>query len=388
MSDLVRTQLAADADPLVVKVGTRVLTLPSGELDEARVQALSEQLVAIGAGVDRRVVLVSSGAVGAGIGRLGLGQRPTDLAGLQAAAAVGQSRLIEAYNQALSKHGRHAAQVLLTSDDLNDRRRYLNVRNTLRSLFEFGAIPIVNENDTVRTDELSRNIADNDHLAAMLANQLHAPLLVILTDVDGLFDGRPELDDSELIEMVDVVNEGAMAKVEEGAAKPGANLSKGGMSSKLRAAQVATTAGGSVVLANGRRDNILVDLMAGKPLGTLIPGQGGLVSARKRWIGWAAHPQGELTLDDGAVRAVREQGSSLLSVGLTAVSGEFEKGDAVSLCDAQGQEFARGLTNYSADDLRKIMGQPTDRIAEILGRMPYAEAVHRNDLTLLGRVAL
>lgn len=384
MPDLARQQVAADADPLVVKVGTRVLTLPDGSLDEQRVAALAKQLAAIGAGKDRRVVLVSSGAVGAGIGRLGLTKRPTDVAGLQAAAAVGQSRLIEAYNQALSLHGRHAAQVLLTADDMHDRRRYLNVRNTLRALFEFGAIPIVNENDTVRTEELARTLCDNDHLAAMVANLLHAPLLVILTDVEGLYDGDPAADGSAVVGMVDEIGRDTFSMVSSGKQGAGPSLSTGGMSSKLRAAQIATTAGGSVILASGRRENVLADILAGEPIGTLLPGHGGLMSAKKRWIGWAADPRGKLTLDEGAVRAIVTQGRSLLSIGVVSVEGDFDKGDAVSLCTPTGDEVARGLTNYSADDLRQIAGQPTEMIVGILGRKPYTEAVHRDSLTLLG----
>ena len=383
MPDLARQQVAADADPLVVKVGTRVLTLPDGTLDESRVTAMAEQLIAIGAGSQRRVVLVSSGAVGAGIGRLGLDQRPNDLAGLQAAAAVGQSRVIEAYNHAFSAHGRHAAQVLLTSDDMHDRQRYLNVRNALRSLFEYGAIPIVNENDTVRTEELSQTIGDNDRLAAMVANLLHAPLLVILTDVEGLYDGHPDDDDSTLIDLVDEIDSQTLSKVTGSANDKGIELSTGGMSSKLRAARIATTAGGSVLLANGRRDNVLVDILAGESLGTLIPGQGELLNARKRWIGWAAQPNGILSLDMGAVKAVTEQGGSLLPVGITKVEGEFDKGDVVSMHNLAGEEIARGYTNYCAEDLSKIIGQPTENLADILGRKPHTEAVHRDDLTLL-----
>lgn len=385
MSDLVRQEIATEADPIVVKVGTRVLTHPSGELDESRVADLAEQLIAIGAGKERRIVLVSSGAVGAGIGRLGLKKRPTDLASLQAAAAIGQSHLIEIYNGAFGKQGHYAAQVLLTADIVDDRQRYLNVRNTLRSLFDFGAIPIVNENDTVRTDELSRNVGDNDRLAAMVANLLHAPLLIILSDVEGLYDGDPNDPQSKVITTVDSIDDDTLAHV-MGPNHSGIALSKGGMASKLEATQIVTGAGHHVILANGRRPNVLVDLLNGEPLGTLLVGQGNLVNARKRWIGWAVQPKGSLSLDAGAVRAVEERGSSLLPVGIARVNGTFENGDVVSLCDESGEEIARGLTNYASTDLWKIVGEPTERVAEILGRMPYVEAVHRNNLTLVRRV--
>lgn len=383
MPDLARQQLARDADPLVVKVGTRCLARPDGSLDEAQVEAIAEQLVKIGAGTTRRVVLVSSGAVGAGIGLLKLPERPTDLSSLQAAAAVGQSHLIEAYNRAFQEHGMLAAQVLLTADDINDRRRYLNFRNAIRALFEYGAIPIVNENDTVRTAELARTVGDNDQLAAMVTNALRAPLLVILTDVEGLYDGDPSDSDSQVIGMVDSIDEKTTGFAISGIDKPGPVLSKGGMRSKLQAAQIATHAGESVILANGRRPNVLVDLMAGEPLGTLIPGLGGRMAERKRWIGSAAQPIGALTLDDGAVRAITQQGKSLLPIGVKAVTGVFDKGDLVSLIDEQGTEVARGLTNYDSTEMEQILGQPSEAIAGILGRAPYSVAVHRNDLALV-----
>jgi glutamate 5-kinase len=383
MPDLTRLQLARDADPLVVKVGTRCLAMPDGTLDERQVEAIAEQLVKIGAGTTRRVVLVSSGAVGAGIGLLKLTERPTDLASLQAAAAIGQSHLIEAYNRAFQKHGLIAAQILLTADDINDRRRYLNLRNAIRALFEYGAIPIVNENDTVRTNELAKTVGDNDQLAAMVTNALRAPLLVLLTDVEGLYDGDPSDANSRVIGLVEAIDDSTTNLAVSGTHKAGPILSKGGMRSKLQAASIATHAGESVILANGRRPNILVDLMAGEPLGTLIPGQGGRLGERKRWIGSAARPIGALTLDAGAVRALTQQGKSLLPIGVKAVTGVFDKGDLVSLEDEQGVEVARGLTNYDSADMAKIKGQSTEAIATILGRAPYSVAVHRNDLALV-----
>lgn len=382
MIDLTRQQIASDAHLVVVKVGTRCLARPDGSLDEDQVEAIAKQLVMIGAGTTRRVVLVSSGAVGAGIGLLGLPKRPTDLPSLQAAAAIGQSHVIEAYNRAFQEHGLLAAQVLLTADDINDRRRYLNVRNALLALFDFGAIPIVNENDTVRTVELARTVGDNDHLAAMVTNLIRAPLMIILTDVEGLYDGHPDDEDSSVIGMVHAIDE----KTEEfvsNKSREGPSLSTGGMASKLAAVQIATQAGESVILANGRRPNILVDLMAGEPLGTLIPGQGVQVTERKRWIGYAAQPVGAVTLDAGAVRAVEKQGRSLLPVGMTKVTGLFQKGDLISLLDDKGEEIGRGLTNYSSGDMTKLCGVPSEQIEEVLGRAPYTVAIHRNDLTLV-----
>lgn len=382
MPELTRQTVAYDADPIVVKVGTRVLTLPDGRLDESRIASLSDQLCQIGAGKKRQVVLVSSGAVGAGIGRLGLSKRPTDLAGLQAAAAVGQSHVIEAYNQAFAKYETHVAQVLLTADDLNDRRRYLNVRNTIHALFEYGAMPIVNENDTVRTEELSRNVGDNDRLAAMVANLIDASLLVILSDVEGLYDGDPSDPLSKIIPVIDDINNKTLDLVCPMKQGEGPVLSRGGMASKLESAQVVTRAGGSVIIAGGKVPNVLVDLMEGKRIGTLLLGEGGILNARKRWIGWAALPQGKLVLDAGAVKAVESNGSSLLSVGIASVVGRFDKGDIIALCDVNGIEIARGLTNYSSQDLAKIIGLSTEEAANVLGRSAYSVAIHRNDLAL------
>lgn len=382
MLDPLRQEIATAADTVVVKVGTRVLTRADGALDPTRVVAIAEQLAELMA-AGRRVVLVSSGAVGAGIGRLQLKQRPTDLAQLQAIAAVGQSCLIESYNRALELHGRHAAQVLLSADDFNDRARYLNVRNTIFALFRFGAVPIINENDTVRVDELQRNFGDNDRLAAMVTNLIRAPLLILLSDVEGLYDGDPRLPASKIIPTVDDVDR-AIARYVAQVDRPGeVQLSLGGMASKLEAARIATASGESVVIASGTRPNVIREILAGKLVGTLVLAKGRAVASRKRWIGWTAPQRGRLTLDAGAARAIAEQGRSLLAVGITQVEGTFSKGDAVALCDESGRELARGLSNYSAADLCRIKGQSTERFAEILGHCPYQEIVHRDHLTLV-----
>jgi glutamate 5-kinase len=370
-------QLVRKADTIVVKVGTRTLTLADGRLDTAQVESLATQLVSL---VDsgKRVALVSSGAVGAGIGRLGLSRRPTDLAELQAVAAIGQSCLIEAYNRTLQPLGRHAAQVLLTTDDFDDRTRYLNVRNTIFALFRLGAIPIINENDTVRVDELQRNFGDNDRLAAMVTNLLRAPLLVLLTDVDGVLTKD---DPPNVIPQINL-NE-ADGDWIRGEKQCGIRLGTGGMASKLEAARIATMAGEQVVIANGHRQDVLSQIAAGEPVGTLLVGPGETVNSRKRWIGWAARSQGRLTIDDGACQAVTKRGSSLLSVGVRSVDGQFHKGDVVSLVDCTGRELARGLTNYSAAELRLIAGHATDRITSLLGHTPYDEVIHRDHLALV-----
>ncbi|MEX2308662.1 MAG: glutamate 5-kinase [Pirellulales bacterium] len=384
MLDPVRQEIAATSKTVVVKVGTRVLTHDDGTLDNDRLTAIAEQIVQL-MDEKRRVVLVSSGAVGAGIGRLRLSQRPADLAHLQAVAAVGQSRLIESYNRALEVHGRHAAQILLTADDLNDRMRYLNVRNTLLALFQYGALPIINENDTVRVDELQRNVGDNDRLAAMVTNLLRAPLLVLLSDVEGLFDRHPSDPDARVIPQVTQIDAALRDFQRQPAFRDSANyLSRGGMASKLEAARLAVAAGESVVIANGRRPNVLVDILAGQTVGTLILAQGPSVNSRKRWIGLTAQPCGRLLLDAGAQQAIEHQGRSLLAIGVRRVEGIFQKGDVVALCRDDGVEFARGLINYGSEEMRRIVGQPRDRVVEILGHRPYDEVVHRDNLAILG----
>lgn len=379
MPDLLRQEIAATADTIVVKVGTRVLSRPDGRLDEEHITRLAEELNQIRE-LGRRVVLVSSGSVGAGMGRLGLSRRPTDLAQLQAVAAVGQTNLIETYDRTFRKHGRHAAQVLLTAEDTQDRTRYLNVRNTLISLLDFGAIPIINENDTVAVEELMTTFGDNDRLAALVTNLLRAPLLVILSDVDGLFDGDPTNPESKLVSTVPRLDDSVRALVCDVAT----GISKGGMASKLEAARMVTAAGENAIIANGHQSDVLRRILAGELVGTLLLAEGKSVSPRKRWIGFSALPCGKLHLDSGAVRAVTSQGRSLLAIGIVDAEGEFDKGDVVALCDENGKEIARGLTNYRANEIQQIKGLKSERIAQVLGHRPYEEVIHRDNLTLVG----
>ena len=381
MTDLVRQEIMTAADTVVVKVGSRVLTREDGALDDSRVAAVADQLARLRLD-GRKVVLVSSGAVAAGIGRLGWKRRPTDLAELQAAAAVGQSRLIESYNKALAPHGLNAAQILLTAEDLQHRTRYLNTRNTLNALFRCGAIPIINENDTVAVDELQISFGDNDRLAALVTNLLRAPLMILLSDVEGVYDRNPAEPGAQLMSVITHLDAAdSFAKDSVGPAR--IQLSRGGMGSKLRAARIAAAAGESVVIAAGRRPNVLLDILAGVEVGTLILAEGRTVASRKRWIGWSATPRGKLLLDAGAAKAVQSNGKSLLAVGVRGVEGNFAKGDVVSICDPAGAEFARGLSNYSSTQMTTIAGQPTDRIAELLGHCPYDEAIHRDNLVVL-----
>ncbi len=379
MIDLVRSEIAAGATTIVVKVGTRVLTHEGGLLNQDRVASLAGEIAAI-TDAGRKVALVSSGAVAAGMGRLGLKKRPDDLAQLQAVAAVGQSHLIETYDRALRRYNRHAAQLLLTADDLQHRTRYLNVRNTLLELFRHGAVPVINENDTVSVDELQISFGDNDRLAAMVTNLLLAPLLVLLSDVDGLFDGDPDDPRSRIIPTVPRLDDAvaALARPKSG------GVGKGGMASKLAAAKIATSSGENVIIASGHRAGVLGEILAGLPVGTLFLPQGQSIASRKRWIGHAIRPAGALMLDAGARRAIENDGRSLLAIGITEVSGMFKKGDVVTLCDASGVEFARGLTNFPSDELALVLGRKSSEFAEILGHRRYDEVIHRDNLVLSG----
>jgi glutamate 5-kinase len=378
MTDLLRQEIATAASMMVVKVGTRVLTREDGRLNEERVAQLAEELHQV-MSTGRRVCLVSSGAVGAGMGRLGLTARPTDVSHLQAVAAVGQSVLVEAYERCLGLFGRHAAQILLTADDLDNRTSYLNARNTILTLMvEYGAVPIINENDTVSVEELQTTFGDNDRLAAIVTNLVQAPLLVLLSDVEGLYDGDPRDPASSLIPTIERLDPSVFELVRD--RKTG--LSKGGMASKLRAAHQVTLAGGNVIIASGRRPGSLAKIIAGEPVGTLVLAQGGTIPAWKRWIGFTVQPRGHLVLDAGAREAVQHRGRSLLAAGILKVVGRFNKGDVVALRDTQGIEFARGLTNYASDDIQRIRGLKTGEIAETLGHCPYDEVIHRDNMVV------
>jgi len=377
MIDPVRQEVLAEAHTLVVKVGTNVLAGTDGTLDPARIQALADGLQHVRS-AGRKVALVSSGAIGAGVGRLGLGKRPTDLRHLQACAAVGQSFLMRAYEECLSRAGIPTAQILLTAGDFDNRTRYLNARNTINTLLEWDCLPIINENDTVSVAEI--RFGDNDHLAAMVTNLLRAPLLVLLTNVDGLFAADPRIDpDAKVVHTVPYID----AEVLGMAGGSRSTLGSGGMRSKLRAARLATAAGESVIIANGSVPDILHHILAGESVGTLFLPHGSSLKSKKRWLGFTAQPKGKLVTDAGARTAVQNQGRSLLPIGVVGVSGVFHKGDVVALCDAEGVEFARGLTNYSADDARKICGLRTEQVAEVLGALPYEEVVHRDNLVVI-----
>jgi glutamate 5-kinase len=374
--NLVRDDVVLSAHTWIVKVGSSVLTGSDGTLDTARVGHLAEQISAINA-TGRRVALVSSGAVGAGIGQLGLSRRPDNLRQLQAAAAVGQAFLIRAYDEGLRRHGRHAAQLLLTHEDFDSRPRYLNMRNTLTALFEYNAVPIINENDTISVDEIK--FGDNDRLAAMVTNLLRAPLLVILSVVDGLYRSDPGASgEGEVVPLVAHLDEAVLALAGDSRSAGGT----GGMRSKLQAARLVTQAGGSVVIASGKTPEPLTRILAGETVGTLFLARGATQAARKRWIGLTARPRGHLVVDAGARRALETGTKSLLAIGVLEVVGDFEKGDVVGVVDIDGREFARGLSNYATAEALPIRGLRTEQAREVLGTALYDEVIHKDNLVL------
>lgn len=369
-----RKSLLNSAETLVVKVGSRVLSTTQGELDIERIECLANQLIDI-AESGMKVALVSSGAVAAGMGKLNLKQRPSDLAHLQAIASVGQAHLIQAYENFFASRDRHAAQILLTAEDLDDRKRYLNVRNTLTTLLGMGATPIINENDSVAVDELQTTFGDNDRLAAMVAGLFTRPALVILSDVDGVYENPDEKIVCPLVERVDESVFGLVGSSTSG-------VGKGGMQSKLKAAQFATRSGAPVVIANGRHPTVLTSLLRGDELGTLFLPQSRSLAPRKRWIGFTAQTTGSIVCDAGAIRALKSNGPSLLAIGISKVMGTFEKGDVVSICNPDGSEVARGLTNYDYRELGRIRGLRSQAIADVLGHCPYEEVIHRDNMVL------
>ena len=370
-----RRAVIDSAKTIVVKVGTNVLSKDDDTLDLDRIESLCDQVLRI-LDSGRKVVMVSSGAIGAGMGLLKLKHRPKDLPHLQAAAAVGQAHLIRLYNDCLQRRGYSAAQLLLTANDFKSRARYLNVRNTLNTLFEYKVVPIINENDTVSIAEIK--FGDNDQLAAMVTGLLDSPLLVILSVVAGLYDGDPAKSGSKLIPLVASWDDALRTLAVESKSARGT----GGMQSKLDAVRIATAVGEDVIIADGTQPRVLDDILSGKDIGTLFLGKHKAVPAWKRWIGFTVKPKGRFRLDAGARRAVEHQGKSLLAAGIKSVVGEFARGEVVALEDEHGEEFARGLTNFDSREVHSIAGKKTTEIAKILGDMPYAEVIHRDNLVV------
>jgi glutamate 5-kinase len=359
---------------VVVKIGSALLTNDGRGLCVEGLDAWVAQIAALRAD-GREVVLVSSGAVAEGMTRLGWKERPDDLHKLQAAAAVGQMGLVQAYEQRFRTHNLQTAQILLGHDDISARDRYLNARGTLLTLLELGVVPVVNENDTVVTDEI--RFGDNDTLAALVANLIDADTLVILTDQRGLFAEDPRKNPAaELISVADVAD-GKLDVMVGGSAGV---LGRGGMLTKLRAARLASRSGANTVIVGGREDRVLDRVFAGEHLGTLLLSGQRPIAARKKWLAGQLQLRGKLQLDDGAVRVLRQQGRSLLPVGVVAVNGQFARGDLVMCVDAEGNEVARGLVNYNTEDARKLLGLSSARIAEALGYIAEPELIHRDNL--------
>ena len=364
----------------VVKIGSALLTADGRGLDQSAMAVWVEQMVALHA-VGIELVLVSSGAVAAGMSRLGWLERPSATHELQAAAAVGQMGLVQAWESSFARHGRHTAQVLLTHDDLADRKRYLNARTTLRTLIGLGVIPVINENDTVVTDEI--RFGDNDTLAALVANLVEADLLVILTDRDGMFDADPRHNPEAALIFEARADDPALDAVAGGT---GGALGRGGMQTKLRAARLAARSGAYTMIVGGRIERVLDRLRSGERLGTLLAPERGLLAARKQWLAGQLQTRGRLMLDAGAVKALLKDRKSLLPVGVTTVEGNFRRGEMVVCLAPDGREVARGLVNYNAADTRKIAGQSSAAIEALLGYVDERELVHRDNLIVVGNL--
>jgi len=361
----------------VVKIGSALLTRDGQGLDREMLTPWVEQIVTRRVGGDE-VVLVSSGAVAEGMARMGWKRRPKALHELQAAAAIGQMGLVRAYEDCFKTRGLHTAQVLLTRDDLANRARYLNARSTLRTLLRLGVIPVINENDTVATDEL--RFGDNDTLAALVANLIEADLLILLTDQDGIFDCDPRKNPNACLIDQTWVDDPQLDAVAGGSVT---GLGTGGMVTKVRAARLAARSGTPTVVAPGRGDRVLSRIGRGERVGTLLIPVQEAQAARKQWLAGQLQVRGRLTLDGGAVRALREKGTSLLAVGVTAVQGTFARGEVVTCVDGDGREVARGLINYDVQEASRIRGMPSSRFESILGYLDEEELIHRDNLVLI-----
>jgi len=371
------TSLVKHARRIVVKVGSSLVTAEGRGLDHAALSRWAGQIAALTA-QGREVVLVSSGAIAEGIARLGWAKRPHAVNELQAAAAVGQMGLVQAYESIFRAHGLHAAQVLLTHEDLANRTRYLNARSTLRTLLELKVVPIINENDTVATDEI--RLGDNDTLGALVTNLIEADCLVILTDQTGLYTADPRKDPQATLVMDAHAGDPELERMAGGA---GSSVGTGGMLTKILAAKRAARSGAHTVICSGHEENVLLRLAAGEAIGSQLIARQAPLAARRQWLADHLQLRGGVVLDDGAVRALREEGKSLLPVGVKGVTGEFERGEVVAIVDLAGHEIARGLVNYSANEARRIAGKPSSAIETELGYMDEPELIHRDNLVIL-----
>lgn len=370
--------ILSKARRVVIKVGSAVLTSSGGGLDQKRIEQLAKEIVSI---MDERreVVLVSSGAIAAGLAKLGLKKtKGMPLPLKQAAAAVGQSGLMWMYEKTFGAHGKKVAQVLLTREDLSNRSRFLNARNTLHTLLEYGVIPIINENDTVAVDEIK--FGDNDNLSGMVVQLTDADLLVILSDIDGLYTADPRLHaDARFIPLVEKIT----AELERGAGDALSGVGTGGMRSKIMTAKKVGAYGVPMVILNGKKTGMLASLFGSREAGTLFLPRPEKMDSRKHWIAYTAASKGGIVVDDGGREALVNKGKSLLPGGVVSTQGSFKVGDCVNCLDIRGNVFARGLTKYSSEELDKIRGLKTSQIEPVLGHKDYDEVIHRDDLVIL-----
>jgi glutamate 5-kinase len=377
-----RKSLISQVKRVVIKIGSSVLTNQYGEISESMFEEIAEGASKIRSrGID--ILLVSSGAIAAGMKKLKLREKPKDISMKQAIAACGQSTLMWYYEKAFSAFGERVAQVLLTHDGLSARKRFLNARKTLFTLLRMGVIPIVNENDTVAVEEIM--FGDNDNLAALVTSLVEADLLILLTDIDGLYDKDPRNHkDAKLISVIDEINK----NIEEGAGDTFGRTTTGGMRTKIEAAKTAAAFGVPTIIANGKKSSVLSDIFDGKEIGTLfLPGRERL-RGRKHWIAFTLKPSGEIVIDEGAKKAISYLGKSLLPSGIKEVRGEFEVGDPVRCVDESGMEVARGLSSYSSSEIRKIVGAKTSDIENILGYKYSNEIIHRDDLVVVSKIKI
>lgn len=367
---------------IVIKVGTSSITHSTGLLNLERMENLTRQIADLhNRGIE--VILVSSGAIGAGMGRLNLKERPKTVPEKQAAAAVGQGVLIHMYQKTMSEYGKTIAQILVTKDDLADRNRFLNARNTIFSLLAHGVIPIVNENDAVATDELKHGnkIGDNDTLSALIVSLVDAELLVILSDIDGLYDSNPATNpDARMIHEVHEISQ----EIIDMAGGSGSILGTGGMATKIKAAQIATSTGADMLIARSSLDQVLYHIIDGESVGTLFLRKDKAVQARQHWIGYSSRVTGEVHVDAGAAKAMCQRRKSLLPSGITGVSGSFRTGEIVAVKDDKGKHIANGVTNYDSNEIEQIKGLKSEAIISVLGYKDYDEVIHANNMLIIG----
>jgi glutamate 5-kinase len=364
------------AKKIIIKLGSSIITNDGKGIDEAFLSNFAVDISFLAKKM--QVVIVSSGAIAAGLKKLGISRRPSELSELQAAAAVGQMDLIRSFEKEFSKVSMICAQVLLTHDDLSDRKRYLNARSTLNNLLEKNVIPIINENDTVSNEEIK--FGDNDNLAALTANLLEADYLILLTDQDGLYSDDPRKNSNATLLSQISVNDKILDEV---AKSTTSSVGRGGMYTKILAARRASLSGTHTIIANGKNRKVISNLLNDSVLGTFIQSEERQLDARKKWLAGQLKSKGTLIIDDGATNAIINSGKSLLSVGITDVKGKFDRGDLVQCISSSGQEVAKGLINYSSSEVGKVLGQPSDKMEALLGYVNESNVIHRNNLVVL-----